>query len=133
MQAQDLDVVEDEKKFLNFLRMEKWLTDRPDHAGQAAKECLQELYQENKLINNTWKLGGRDVDLRKISMPVLNIYALADHIIPPATSRVLDGKLGTSDYTELGLPGGHIGLFVSTKSQGIVGDGIVDWLSDRDT
>jgi polyhydroxyalkanoate synthase len=128
-----LDVVEDEKKFLNFLRMEKWLADRPDHAGQAAKEWLQDLYQENKLISNTWKLGGRDVDLRQVTMPVLNIYALADHIIPPTTSRALDGKLGTRDYTELGLPGGHIGLFVSTKSQGIVGDGIVDWLSNRDT
>jgi polyhydroxyalkanoate synthase len=127
-----LDVIDDEKKFLNFLRMEKWLSDRPDHAGQAAKEWLQDLYQENRLINNSWKLGGRDVDLRAVTMPVLNIYALADHIIPPATSRALSGKLGTDDYTELGLPGGHIGLFVSTKSQGIVGEGIVDWLSKRD-
>ena len=68
-----------------------------------------------------------------VTMPVLNIFALEDHIIPPATSRVLDDKIGTNDYTELGLPGGHIGLFVSGKSQGIVGTGVVDWLSDRDT
>ena len=33
---------------------------------------------------------------------------------------------------ELGLPGGHIGVFVSGKSQGIVGKGIVDWLARRD-
>jgi polyhydroxyalkanoate synthase len=128
-----LDVVDDEKKLLNFLRMEKWLADRPDHAGEAAKEWLQDLYQDNKLINNTWQLGGRQVDLANITMPVLNIFALNDHIIPPATSKGLDGKLGTDDYTELGLPGGHIGLFVSTKSQGIVGDSIVEWLAKRDT
>ena len=66
-------------------------------------------------------------------MPVLNIYAQDDHIIPPATSRALDGKIGRTDYTELGLPGGHIGMFVSGKSQGIVGKSIVDWLADRDT
>ena len=128
-----LDVANDERKLLNFLRMEKWLADRPHHPGEAAKQWLQELYQDNKLVKNTWQLDGRTVDLRNVSMPVLNIFALDDHIIPPATSRALDGLLGTSDYTELGLPGGHIGLFVSTKSQGIVGIGIVDWLTKRDT
>jgi polyhydroxyalkanoate synthase len=127
-----LDVVDDEKKLMNFLRMEKWLADRPHHPGEAAKEWLKDLYQQNKLVNNTWELGGRKVDLRQVTMPVLNIYAKSDTIIPPATSRALDGKLGTSDYTELGLAGGHVGVFVSGKSQGIVGQGIADWLGDRD-
>lgn len=127
-----LDVVDDETKLLNFLRMEKWLADRPHHAGEAAKQWLKDLYQENQLINNEWQLGGRTVDLGEVTMPVLNIYATADHIIPPATSRALDGKLGTNDYTELGLKGGHIGMFVSSRSQGIVGSTIVDWLADRD-
>ena len=46
--------------------------------------------------------------------------------------RALGGRLGTDDYTELGLPGGHIGMFVSRKSQTLVGKGIVDWLTARD-
>lgn len=127
-----LDVVDNEAKLLNFLRMEKWLADRPHHAGEAAKEWLKDLYQKNQLIKNEWVLNGRKVDLKHVTMPVLNIYAQADHIIPPATSCALDGKVGTSDYTEMGLPGGHIGMFVSSKSQGIVGKGIVDWLAERD-
>jgi polyhydroxyalkanoate synthase subunit PhaC len=128
-----LDVVDDETKLLNFLRMEKWLADRPHHPGEAAKQWLKELYQENQLIKNRWELGGRRVDLKNVTMPVLNIYAEADHIIPPPTVRALKGKLGTADYTELGLRGGHIGMFVSSKSQGIVGQGIVEWLAERDT
>lgn len=127
-----LDVVEDEEKLLNFLRMEKWLADRPHHAGEAAKQWLKDLYQQNKLIQNEWELGGRKVDLRQVTMPVLNIYAESDTIVPPLTSRALNGKLGTSDYTELGLRGGHIGVFVSSRSQGIVGQGIADWLAARD-
>jgi poly[(R)-3-hydroxyalkanoate] polymerase subunit PhaC len=127
-----LEVMDDEAKLLNYLRMEKWLADRPHHAGEAAKQWLKDLYQDNKLINNELELGGRTVDLRRVTMPVLNIYAQDDHIIPAPTSRALDGRLGTGDYTELGLPGGHIGVFVSGKSQGIVGKGIVDWLADRD-
>jgi len=31
----------------------------------------------------------------------------------------------------LPLPGGHIGVFVSGKSQGILGKGIADWLKAR--
>jgi len=127
-----LDAVDDEAKLLNYLRMEKWLADRPHHAGEAAKQWLKDFYQDNKLIRNELQLGGRKVELGQVAMPVLNIYAQDDHIIPPATSRALEGKVGTEDYTELGLPGGHIGVFVSGKSQGIVGKGIVDWLAGRD-
>ena len=127
-----LEVVEDEAKLLNFLRMEKWLADRPHHAGEAAKQWLKELYQQNKLIKSELELDGHKVELRNVTAPVLNIYAQDDHIIPPPTVRVLGGKLGTDDYTELGLAGGHIGLFVSSKSQGIVGKGTVDWLAKRD-
>jgi polyhydroxyalkanoate synthase len=127
-----VDVLDDDEKLLNFLRMEKWLADRPHHAGEAAKQWLKELYQENRLVNNEWELGGRRIDLRQVTMPVLNIYAEADHIIPPATVRALGGRLGTEDYTELGLAGGHIGMFVSRRSQAVVGKGIVDWLAARD-
>ena len=127
-----LEVVDDEAKLLNYLRMEKWLADRPHHAGEAAKQWLKDLYQDNKLIKGELELGGRRVDLHEVAMPVLNIYAKDDHIIPPPTSRALAGKVGTTDYTELGLPGGHIGVFVSGRSQGIVGKGIVDWLAKRD-
>ena len=100
-----LDVVDDEKKLLNFLRMEKWLADRPHHAGEAAKEWLKDLYQENKLIKN--ELGAR----RAQGRPAPGHHAGAEHlrpgrhIIPPPTSRALDGKFGTDDYTELGLRG----------------------------
>jgi len=126
-----LEVVDDEKKLLNFLRMEKWLADRPHHPGEAAKQWLKDLYQQNKLVKNEFELGGRRVDLRRIDMPVLNVFAQDDHIIPPATSRALGGRVGTRDYTELPLPGGHVGVFVSGKSQGLLGKGIVDWLAAR--
>jgi len=123
-----LDIIDDEKKLLNFLRMEKWLADRPHHPGEAAKQWLKDLYQQNKLVKNEFELGGRKVDLRRITMPVLNIYAQDDHIIPPQTSRALGALVGTKDYSEIGLPGGHVGVFVSGKSQGVLGKGIVDWL-----
>jgi polyhydroxyalkanoate synthase len=127
-----LEVMDDQKKFLNFLRMEKWIADRPHHPGEAAKQWLKDLYQDNKLVRNEFELGGRKVDLRNITMPVLNVFAKDDHIIPPATSQGLRLCVGSKDYMELPLPGGHVGVFVGGKSQGLLGSGIADWLAARD-
>jgi len=64
-------------------------------------------------------------------MPVLNIFAQEDHIIPPRSSQALGKLVGTKDYTELPLPGGHVGVFVSGKSQGILGKNIYAWLKAK--
>jgi polyhydroxyalkanoate synthase len=127
-----IDVVDDEAKFMNFLRMEKWLADRPHHPGEAAKQWLKELYQENRLVDGSFILSGRQVNLKSITAPVLNVFALDDHIIPPDTSRALGAKIGSKDYTEIPLPGGHVGLFVSSKSQGKLSKSVADWLIARD-
>jgi polyhydroxyalkanoate synthase len=127
-----LDIVDDEKRLLNWLRMEKWIADRPDHPGEAAKQWLKDLYQQNKLVRNEWELDGRRVDLGNIRMPVLNVFAKDDHIIPPATSRALGPKLGTSDYTELALPGGHVGVFVGGRSQQLFAPAVAEFLERND-
>src|SRR5258706_541141 len=107
-----LDIIDDEKKLLNFLRMEKWLADRPHHPGEAAKQWLKDLYQQNKLVKNQFELGGRKVELANITMPVLNVYAKEDHIIPPQCSRRLAECVGTGDYSKIGLAGGPGGAVV---------------------
>ena len=127
-----IDVIDDEAKLMNFLRMEKWLADRPAHPGEAAKQWLKDLYQDNKLVKGEFELSGRRVDLSKLTAPVLNVFALNDHIIPPTCSRALGAHVGTTDYSEIELLGGHVGLFVSSKSQGSLSKGISEWLSARD-
>lgn len=126
-----LDAAKDDKKLLNFLRMEKWLADRPHHPGAAARQWLVDFYKHNRMIKGEVELNGRKVDLANLTMPILNVYALQDHIIPPPCSTGLKMYVGTTDYTELALPGGHVGVYVSSKSQGIVGEGVFKWLSER--
>lgn len=126
-----MDIMTDEDRLYNFLRMEKWLADRPHHPGEAAKQWLKELYHQNKLVKNTFELSGRTVDLSNITMPVLNVFAQGDHIVPSACSSALGPLVGSDDYTEVPLAGGHIGVFVSAKSQGVVGKTVGDWLRKR--
>jgi len=127
-----LDVIDDEAKWKNFLRMEKWLADRPHHPGEAAKQWLKDLYQENQLVAGKFMLSGRKVELANVKAPTLNVFALDDHIIPPTCSKALGPLIGTGDYTEIPLPGGHVGLFVSSKSQGRLSKSIAEWLKARD-
>ena len=70
-----LEVGQDREKLLNFLRMEKWLADRPAHPGEAARQWLKDLYQDNKLVKGELVVGNRKVDLKNLTMPVLNIFS----------------------------------------------------------
>jgi polyhydroxyalkanoate synthase subunit PhaC len=77
----------------------------------------------NKLL-----LDSQRVELPNVTMPVLNIYARDDHIIPTAMTRDLGKYIGTEDYTELELPAGHMGIFVSGKTQSVLAKSLADWL-----
>ncbi|MEO8298975.1 MAG: alpha/beta fold hydrolase [Burkholderiales bacterium] len=127
-----LDVLDDEARLRNFLHMEQWLADRPHHPGEAARQFFVDLYRHNDLAEGRFQLCGRTVQLADVRMPVLNIYALDDHIVPPPCSAALGQLVGTRDYEELPLPGGHVGVFVSGKSQGIVGKKVMSWLRERE-
>ena len=126
-----IDVLNDDARLLNFLRMERWIADRPDHPGEVLRQWMKDLYQQNKLIKNELQLGDRTVSLRNITMPVLNIYATGDTIIPVSCSKDAGGWFGTADYTEMPVPGGHIGTFVGGKAQKILAPSLADWFRER--
>jgi polyhydroxyalkanoate synthase len=127
-----LDVIEDKEKLLNFLRMEKWIFDSPGQAGECLRQFIKDCYQGNKLIKGELRIGGRLVDLKNITMPLLNIYASADHLVPPAATRPLNDAVGTEDKTLYEFKGGHIGVFVGSKSQKELAPTIAKWLHERD-
>src|SRR5687768_6491972 len=116
----------------NFLRMEKWIFDSPDQAGETFRQFLTWFVKENRLMNGTLKIGGQDVDLKRIAMPLLNIYALQDHLVPPAASKPLQQLVGSSDYSTHEFQGGHIGIYVSGTAQRQIPDKIAGWLRERD-
>ena len=125
-----LEVGQDREKLLNFLRMEKWLADRPAHPGEAARQWLKDLYQDNKLVKGELIVGDRTIDLKNLTMPVLNIFSDSDHIIPSSSSRALRKAVGTYDYSEAAVKGGHIGILVA-RSQEKLREQIAGWLAAR--
>jgi polyhydroxyalkanoate synthase len=126
-----LEIIDCEDKLLNFLRMEKWIFDSPDQAGEAFREFLKDFYQGNKLIKGQIEIGKKRVDLKNIHMPILNIYAERDHLVLPASSLALEKYIASVDYTVRSFPVGHIGMYVSNKVQQNLPPTIVDWLKAR--
>lgn len=124
--------LENQESALSFLRMEKWIYDSPDQAGEAFREFITQFFQQNKLIKAEAKIGNKTVNLADIQQPVLNVYGSFDHLVPPRASTALKEHVSSTDYQELEVKGGHIGVFVSGKSQTQVAPAIVDWLVERD-
>ncbi len=121
----------EEPAMVNFLRMEKWIADRPDHPAETARQWLNNLYRKNEFVEGEFVVCGEKLDLKNINCPVLNIYALQDHIIPVSCSKALGKFIKKQDYEEIGFPGGHVGVFVSRKAQGVVAGGLIDWLERK--
>ncbi|MEM7190456.1 MAG: alpha/beta fold hydrolase, partial [Pseudomonadota bacterium] len=113
-----------------FLAMEAWLADRPDLPATLAKEWLIGLYRQNQLADGAVKVGGKTVDLSELQLPVLNIMAANDHIVPPPCSRALRRLAPAAQYQELTVPAGHIGAFVSSRAQAVMGPEIIGWLRE---
>ncbi|MCB9284496.1 MAG: class III poly(R)-hydroxyalkanoic acid synthase subunit PhaC [Lewinellaceae bacterium] len=126
------DTLREKDKLMNFLRMEKWVADSPDQAGETYRQFIKDFYQKNLLIKGEFELGGRKVDLKKITMPVLTIFAKDDHIVPPDTTKPLNEKVGSKDKELLEFPGGHIGVFVGGRSQSLLTPAVASWYIHRD-
>lgn len=123
----------DNKQFVeNFLRMEKWIFDSPDLPGEVFRQFIKDCYQQNKLIRSELEVGGRRVDLKRITMPVLNIYGRFDHLVPPEACEQLTRHVGSVDTEDLCLDTGHIGIYVSSKCQREFAPKIAAWLRARD-
>jgi polyhydroxyalkanoate synthase len=124
----------DNKNFVeNFVRMEKWIFDSPDVPGATFRQFIIDCYQKNLLIQSKLELNGKRVDLKKITMPLLNIYGLYDHLVPPAACEQLTSKVGSKDTADICLKTGHIGIYVSSKVQKEFAPNIVQWLRDRES
>ena len=73
-----VDILDDKKALEDFLRMEKWIFDSPDQAGEAFRQFVKQFYQAQRLRQRRHRRSAAArCDLRIVDMPVLNIYRRA--------------------------------------------------------
>ena len=116
----------------NFVRMEKWIFDSPDVPAATFRQFIEDCYKKNLLIQSKMELDGRQVDLKKITMPLLNFYGKFDHLVPPEACELLTKNVGSKDVEDICLNTGHIGIYVSSKCQALFAPKIGKWLKERE-
>ena len=123
--------MENESFVETFGRMEKWLGDGIDVAGETYVQFLEDIYQENKLYNNELELDGQHVDIENIDMPVLQLMGEYDHLVPAAASKPFNDTIPSDDTTIMEFSTGHIGLSVSSSTHEELWPDVAEWYSER--
>ena len=126
-----IDQMDDPEYMKNFIRMEKWVFDSPSQAGETFRKFIKDMYQDNKIIKGEFELGGKKVDLKNITMPVLCACAEKDHLVPLSASRPFIDAVGSNDSQFISFKTGHIGMYVSSKSQKEIAPKIIEWVKAR--
>ena len=125
------DKMADPEFLQNFIRMEKWVFDSPAQVGATLSQFVKDLYQDNKLVKGELEIGGKKVDLKNVTMPVLCACAERDHLVPLSASKPLMDVIGSEDKQFVSFATGHIGMYVSSKSQKMIVPQIVEWIKAR--
>lgn len=129
-QVQQIDQPAAGRKLELMMKMDQWVFHCPDQPGRAFAQFVQRFFQENALVQDSLEIGGNQVRLESLQMPVLNVFARYDHLVPPESSAALKGFIDSSAYQELEFEGGHIGLLVSKKAQLTILPEIGTWLAE---
>ena len=94
-------------------------------------EVLEESEFEPFFAGIEDKIGGKKVDLKNVTMPVLCACAERDHLVPLSASKPLMDVIGSEDKQFVSFATGHIGMYVSSKSQKMIVPQIVEWIKAR--
>lgn len=124
-----VDNVEDRDMTDRFLMIEKWLYDAPDQPGNAFKTFAHDFYRDNKLITGKLVIDDKPVDIHALTLPVLNVMAEHDEIIPISASQALKHYVKSEYYDELRFASGHIGIYVSDKVRESMPKAIAAWIT----
>ncbi len=76
-------------------------------------------------------VGGRSVDLRRITCPVLNLLATQDTLVPPSQSEPFTKLVSSQDTTTIEQATGHIGLAMGSSAQRELWPKATAWLAER--
>ena len=125
------DRLENEDFVRNFTRMEQWLSDSVDVAGEVYAQFLEDIYQDDLLYENELTVDGEPVDVTNIDMPMLQIVGEYDNLVPPAASKPFNDVVGTDDVTTIEYPSGHVGLAMSNGAHRDLWPEVAEWFLER--
>lgn len=118
-------------EILQFFSIETWLYDNVPIIGGVYREIINQIYKENLLIKNKMSVGGKKIDLKNITMPVLSIIGTDDDLVPPQSSKRIMDVVPSEDKKLIEFPTGHVGLCISQRAHERLWPEVGRWLASR--
>jgi polyhydroxyalkanoate synthase len=123
-----LQKLDDPQKLEAHAAMTMWLRDHLPWPGAAFKQMVQMFLRENAFVNETARVAGRPAKLSNIDVPILNVIAERDDVVPQASSTAL-GKLVPADlYEEFRINAGHVGLVLGRTASRTTIPAVIEWM-----
>jgi polyhydroxyalkanoate depolymerase len=113
---------------------ERWYENPIDLPGTFYLQAIDQIFKENRLAKGTFAALGRSVDLRDITVPLYLLAGEDDDITPREEVFRAESLVGTpqGDIAKVLAPGGHIGLFMSTRNLAGAWSAIAHWILARE-
>lgn len=125
------DRLENEDSKQNWQAMHRWVHDGVNVPAEAFRQWVRDYLWANELANGTHMVRGRRVDLGDIEVPILNLLAEYDHIVPAGQSLPVCDLVGSEDATTEVLRAGHIGIMAGRSASDVAWPFIARWLTER--
>jgi len=115
-------------------RFARWYENPLDLPGRYYLQAIDRLFKHNEFAKNKFVALGRTLDLKTITVPVYLIAGDSDDITPKEQVFNAAHLLGTpaANIVRREVPGGHIGLFMGTRTLTDVWPGVGHWIGDID-
>jgi polyhydroxyalkanoate depolymerase len=122
--------IEDPSYVEKFEHFERWYEYTLTLPGRWYLQVVRELFKENRFFNGSFVALGKNISLADIKCPVLLLVGENDDITPPAQVFNTEKRLGTkkSQIVKMVAKGGHIGLFMGTRTLRETWPKIAHWI-----
>ena len=109
----------DDRDFLAQLEgVDRFMSNMYAYPGRTFGQLYHVVMKTNEFASGLLTLGGRQIDLGTITVPVLAVAGLNDTLAPlPATSRLLDLVPSSVDAQLVEAPGGHLGVLTGRAAK----------------
>ncbi len=115
----------------NWKVLNKWVNDNINFPGEAYRQWMRDIYQENKIVNRRFRIREQLVQLDKIDCPLLVMSGKNDHLVLPHQANAVLDLVSSADkrYKEFNI--GHGGLVFGSIARSKVYPYLGNWLEER--
>ncbi|WP_204163930.1 alpha/beta hydrolase [Nocardioides solisilvae] len=120
----------DDRDYLAQLEaVDRFTRNMTAYPGRTFGQLYHRFIRANGLVGGTMEVGGRVVELARVTAPVLLFAGMTDGIAPVASVRAGVPLLGGSPEVRFEMvPGGHLGMLAGRRARGTTWRVLDEWL-----